>query len=110
MSRVKQVAILDNDFILSSIVDVSDDDWVTSAEKKCVALPLNNDMKNRIGSYIYDFNTSQFVPLRMMGLVGKQAIEFSDAVVQTLKAIADHTGYKIPRELLNALKAMPGDE
>lgn len=108
MARVKKIAILDQNFVLNQVVDVSDEDWVTSIEKMTVALPFNNDMYKRIGSYYYDFNSQQFIPLRIMGLTGQDGLNFSDAVVKALNGIANHVGYRIPSELVKVLQAKPG--
>lgn len=108
MARTKQIAILDENFVLSRVVDSSNEDWLTSVERMTVALPPNNDMDKRIGSYYYDFNSQQFIPLRIMGVTGQGAIDFGSAVVEVLNGIADHIGYKIPSELVKILQTKPG--
>ena len=57
------VAVLDDDGTLTMVLPVDAQDWVSDPTTRRVALPINHDMRDKVGRYGYDWNRGCFMPI-----------------------------------------------
>ena len=80
------IARLDDNGVLTAVATVADADWKTDPQARTVQLPANHDMRERIGTYRYEFVRNRFMPVSRepLDVADRDGPDLVDALVFTV--------------------------
>jgi hypothetical protein len=101
------IARLDDNGLLIAVDTVADADWRTDPQARTVKLPANHDMRERIGTYRYEFLRQRFMPVSRepLDVADRDGPELVDALVFTVWELVRQDVVTVPPKVRQALQA-----
>jgi hypothetical protein len=101
------IARLDDNGVLTAVATVADADWKTDPQARTVQLPANHDMRERIGTYRYEFVRQRFMPVSRepLDVADRDGPDLVDALVFTVWELVRQDVVAVPAKVRQALQA-----